>query len=160
MHWQSTHTKSALLTAKQDIVKTPLPRRYGLCPSQCAAAELLCHSRRARPYPAHFTMYKSRIHINMYQGSYTELKRATHFPELQCLGRGGPTPSFPLPNAPPKHRRCPMCLFPKREHSFIVQSAVLPARHGTRAHADNPVWEGRGQCLRGLKKHMKKGSDL
>ena len=53
-----------------------------------------------------------------------------------------------------------MCLFPKREHSFTVPSAVLPSPHGWRAHADNPVWEGRGQCLRGLKNYMKKGPDF
>ena len=122
-----------------------------------APRQSICHSRRARAYPAHKALYTRARHIYlhryMYQSSYTELKKTR---PSQSLGRGGePTPSFPLPNAPPKHSRGQMCILPKREHSFTVPSAVLPTPHGLRAHAGNLVWGSRVGARASPKDHSK-----
>ena len=49
-----------------------------------------------------------------------------------------------------------MCLFPKREHSFIVQSAVLPSRHGFRRSCRQPCLGGSGAVFEGVQKTYEK----
>ncbi len=93
------------------IAELPLPRRNGLCPLQCAAAEHLPQQACQSLPSAQSSIYKSPIHIHIcIRALIQSFKRAT-LPSA-WEGVGLPTPSFPLPNAPPKHGRGQMCEVP------------------------------------------------